>query len=343
MPIERLIANGMSYADAIALHADTEVSGDWTSSAQRLASRNLERADLALGRGHAKTARSWLLHAAACLRFGQGPLPDADPRKRDVYAEMLDAFGRAGVVHQPTHRHVSIPWQGGHLSGWLIEPETPRPTPTVIVLGGIDAWREEFEVGASYLTERGLTAFLVDAPGQGETRLFGGLHFDAHAVPAIGAFIDVALARPRSSGTVGLWGNSAGGWLATHVAARDRRVRACCVNGGTDRPTEILDRYPRYIDRLQQFTGRTEPEEARAVIDDLQLSPGILAQLTCPFHVVHGTPDRVFMIDGARRLYQWAASEQKTFTEFADGDHCISNRAHEKDALIADWFVDHLG
>jgi pimeloyl-ACP methyl ester carboxylesterase len=137
------------------------------------------------------------------------------------------------------------------LSGWLIEPDTVDPTPTVIVLGGIDAWREEFEVGAGYLTERGPTAFLVDAPGQGETRLFGGLYFDAHAVPAIGAFIDAALARPGSSGAVGLWGNSAGGWLAAHVAARDPRVDACCVNGGTDRPTEILDRYPRYVERLQ--------------------------------------------------------------------------------------------
>jgi len=58
MPVERLIANGMSYADATALHADAEISGDWTSSAQRLASRNLERARLALGRGHRKTARS---------------------------------------------------------------------------------------------------------------------------------------------------------------------------------------------------------------------------------------------------------------------------------------------
>jgi esterase/lipase len=78
------------------------------------------------------------------------------------------------------------------------------------------------------------------------------------------------------------------------------------------------------------------------VIDELQLSPEILERLSCPLHVVHGTPDRVFMIDGARMLYDWAASAQKTFTEFADGDHCISNRAHEKDALIGDWFVDHL-
>src|SRR4051812_34355027 len=79
---------------------------------------------------------------------------------------MLNAFGRAGALHRPVYRHVEIPWRGGRLSGWLIEPDTTDPTPTVIVLGGIDAWREEFEVGASYLTERGLTAFSSMRPAR---------------------------------------------------------------------------------------------------------------------------------------------------------------------------------
>ena len=31
--------------------------------------------------------------------------------------------------------------------------------------------------------------------------------------------------------------------------ARDPRIAAVCINGGTDRPTEILDRYPRFVAR----------------------------------------------------------------------------------------------
>ena len=43
---------------------------------------------------------------------------------------------------------------------------------------GADGWREAYFTGAEYLLERGLSVLLLDGPGQGETRLFGGVHFD---------------------------------------------------------------------------------------------------------------------------------------------------------------------
>ena len=103
-------------------------------------------------------------------------------------------------------------------------------------------------MGSRFLTARGLGAALVDAPGQGETRLLGGLHFDEHAIDAVRALVDAVATHPACDGRIGVWGNSAGGWLAVLAAAADRRVAACCVTGGTDRPTEVLDRFPRFVD-----------------------------------------------------------------------------------------------
>ena len=114
------------------------------------------------------------------------------------------------------------------------------------------------------------------------------------------------------------------------------------MNGGTDRPTEILDRYPRFVSELQQMTGHDDPVSARAMIDRLALDGERLRELRCPLHVVHGTPDRVFRVEGARRVYEGAASADKTLSEYADGDHCVTNRSHEKHMLIADWFADRL-
>jgi pimeloyl-ACP methyl ester carboxylesterase len=172
--------------------------------------------------------------------------------------------------------------------------------------------------------------------------LFEGLYLDEHVTEAISAFADVALGDRHSNGHVGLWGNSAGGWLAALTATEDPRIAAVCMNGGTDRPTEILDRFPRFVGELQQMTGRDDPAEARAIFDGLALDHERLRSLGCPLHVVHGTPDRVFRVEGARRVYDGAASIDKTLTEFADGDHCLSNRSHEKHTLIADWFADRL-
>lgn len=183
---------------------------------------------------------------------------------------------------------------------------------------------------------------MVDAPGQGETRLVGGLHFDEHTVDAICALIDTVAAHPACNGRVGLWGNSAGGWLAVLAAAADPRVAACCVTGGTDRPTEVLDRFPRFVAELQRMSGRDDPEDARAVFDRLAIDGDVLRNVSCPLHVVHGTPDRIFTVDGARRIFAGAGSDDKTLTEFPDGDHCVTNHSHEKHALVADWFADRL-
>jgi alpha-beta hydrolase superfamily lysophospholipase len=78
------------------------------------------------------------------------------------------------------------------------------------------------------------------------------------------------------------------------------------------------------------------------VVDRLTLDEERLRGLRCPLHVVHGTPDHVFRVEGARRVYEGAASADKTLSEYADGDHCVSNRSHEKHMLIADWFADRL-
>jgi pimeloyl-ACP methyl ester carboxylesterase len=168
------------------------------------------------------------------------------------------------------------------------------------------------------------------------------LYLDGGVIDAVRAFVDVALEDPRCDGSVGIWGNSAGGWLAALLAASDARVGACCVTGGTDRPTEILDRYPRFISELLQLTGCSEADEALAVLDGLAIDEERLRGLRCPLHVVHGTPDHVFRVESARRIHQWAGSRDKTFTEFDDGDHCVTNRSHEKHTLVADWFADRL-
>jgi dienelactone hydrolase len=342
MPIARLNGNGMDLADAIELHAMVDQGLDWPEAASRLGDRNLSHARRELLRGHRQSARSWYLLASACFRFGQALLPDHDPRKRALYQRLLDAFRRSGELSDPPVERVALPWRGGHLTGWLLRSRQSAPHPLIIQLCGIGGSREEYEVGSRYLLERRMSVLLVDAPGQGETRLFEGLYLDEHVTAAIRAVVDAAIADRGCDGRIGLWGNSAGGWLAGLAACEDRRIAAVCMTGGTDRPTEILDRYPRFVGELQQMTGCDDPVQARSVVDRLTLDEERLHGLRCPLHVVHGTPDHVFRVEGARRVYEGAASADKTLTEYADGDHCVSNRSHEKHMLIADWFADRL-
>ncbi|MCS0601431.1 alpha/beta fold hydrolase [Streptomyces sp. LP11] len=347
MPWQRLIGNGMDHADATALYTVVDTGTDWADAAAALGADNTRRARTALAAGHRHSALGWFRRASACYRFGQVPLPDSDPRKRAMYRQLIDTYGAAGALADPPLEHVALPHRGGTLTAWLHRPAGVRRPPTVLLFGGFDGWREEYDTAARELVRRGLAVLLLDGPGQGETRLFGGLHMRPDdpddVVAALGRFVTYAREHPLLGDRVGVWGNSFGGYLAARTAARDPRVDAVCVTGGTDRPAELLDRYPRFASKVQLLYGTREPAPAVAALRRLVLSPGLLSQLACPLLVLHGTPDRVFLVDSARRLHDHAGSADRTLVEWPDGDHCLYNHTYEKHTLAGDWFADRLG
>lgn len=344
MPLQRLTGNGMDYSDVVALYADVDSGTPWDEAAEKLGDRNMDRAQRDAAAGHWLSARSWYLAASCCYRVGQVILTDG-PRKGAVFSKMVEAYGRAGDLFDPPFEHLDIGHRGGTLSGWLALPDARPPAegwPVVIVMGGFDGWREEYHVGATYLRERGVATFLMDGPGQGESRLFGGLVLDHDFPAAFSAVIDHLVTDQRLNGKVGIWGNSMGGFLAASVAAADDRIEACCVNGGTIRPAEILDRFSRFVTKVQPLLGIDDPDKASAELGTYVLTDEQLSNLTCPLLVLHGTPDQVFLIENARALHDHAGSDDKTFLEWADGDHCIYNHSHDKHTRVSDWFADHL-
>lgn len=342
MPLQRLIGNGMDYADVTELYALADSGVPWADAGARVGARIAAGAADAAAAGHLLTARADYLRASACYRVGQVPLPDTDPRKKPMYHKLIEYYGAAGALADPPVEHVGIAYQDAELRGWLLRPAGASRPPVVIVMGGFDGWREEYHVGATYLLARGVAVLLVDGPGQGETRVLQGLYLDQGVPKAFSAMVDYLQADERLSDRVGIWGNSMGGFLAALVAATDPRIAACAVNGGTVRPAEILDRYHRFITKVQALLGISDPNEARSVMETFVLTESALSSLTCPLHVMHGTPDQVFLIENARALYDGAGSTDKTFSEFPDGDHCIYNHSHDKHTRIADWFADRL-
>ena len=342
MPMQRLLGNGMEWADAVELHARADQGEPWHRAATALGRRDAERAAAALAAGHRRTARAWYLAAAACYRFGQVPLSDGDPEKKVMYRHLIEAFGQAGELHDPPVEHVTIPWGGGRLHGWLLRPSHEVAPATVIVVGGFDGWREEYYTGALHLLERGLAVLLADAPGQGETRLFGGLTLGADFTNAFSAMVSWIGDDARLGDRVGVWGNSLGGFLAASAAVADHRIRACCVNGGAVSPVEFPIRYPRTAEKARLLLGITDTAEALRFLGELALGEDDLARLACPLLVLHGTPDQVFLVANARALFTGASSRDKTWREWADGDHCLYNHPLEKHTLVADWFADRL-
>ncbi|MEV0701920.1 prolyl oligopeptidase family serine peptidase [Saccharopolyspora sp. NPDC050389] len=342
MPVQRLVGNGMDFADVSELYRLVDTGRPWDEAAEELGEQNLARADAALAEGHTATARDWYLFASACFRVGQVPLADTEPRKRELYRKLIAAFGAAGALAEPVTEHLDVDTPAGVVSGWLLRPTEAQNPPTVVIVGGFDGWREEYHIGATYLLDRGIAAFLADGPGQGESRLFHGSRMTPDVDKAFGTVAETLRVDGRLGDRVGIWGNSMGGFLAGLAASAGEGFAACCVNGGTVRPAEILDRYPRFTAKVRPLLGIDDPEQARVAMERYRLTPERLACLRVPLLVLHGRPDRMFLIENAHTLFDAAGSPDKRWAEWPDGDHCVYNHSHEKHVLVADWFADRL-
>ncbi len=91
-----------------------------------------------------------------------------------------------------------------------MRPRGVMAPPVVIIFGGADGWREEYHGAGLALVERGVAALLLDGPGQGETRILGGLHLQPGIERAFAAAIRFLIADERVSDLVGRMGQQLG-------------------------------------------------------------------------------------------------------------------------------------
>ncbi|WP_223281118.1 alpha/beta hydrolase [Streptomyces antnestii] len=333
----RMLDCGMDYADVLALRSLTDAGVPWDEAAERLAAAGRERGEAAWSAGHLVTAHAAFRSAAADLLFAQMAFNHDEPRKAELYRRFTDAVASAGALADPVWEHVSLPFDHGRLFGWLVRPTGPARG-TVIVFGGQSGWGAAYLRAADALSARGLAAFLVEGPGQGQSRIEGGLRLDVDVRAAYSAFVGHVLADPSLGGRVGLWGNSMGGLYAGTTAAADRRVSAVCVNGAPARPRVLGFRT--FDEQAAAMLGTTDTAAVEVNFERLALRPD--DRISGPVLVLHGGRDPIVTLHDQRPFLD-AALGAATLRVWDDGEHTVYNHADERTAYVADWFADHLG
>jgi pimeloyl-ACP methyl ester carboxylesterase len=261
------------------------------------------------------------------------------PRKRELYARYVQLVTRVASLRDPAIERLELPCRGGHLVGWLCLPASGSAAATVALWGGLSGWGAAYLGAADALTARGLACLLAEGPGQGEPRLVDRVFLDDHAVEAFACFLDVIDADPRLGGAVGVQGNSFGGLFAAHLAARDRRVGACVVNGAPATP-----RLPPFRTSRAQFAaafGTDDEQRLDAALARLRFDPA-RHRIACPVLVLHGGADALLPDAAAQAPFAKAAGPRGELRTWPDGEHTLYNHGPERDAMLADWFRDHL-
>lgn len=338
VPIDRAIPNGFDLIDYLRLTKAVDAGEDYAGTCFEFGDENRMRAEKALERGHSETAKQFFLNAVAAYRVGQYTIIPDNEIKKAAYRKLIDCYAEAAKLFEPEIERVSIPYKKSNMEGWLRMPrDADRKIPIVISVGGADGWREEHHNYSQFYVDRGIAYLMIDGPGQGETRLFNGLYMETDNERALNAVIDRMHDDPRFEG-IGMIGYSFGGYLVARAAAISDKLDACIVNGGSYRPSEILDFLPHFTHVFSALSGK-RGDELEDFINGMTME-GFASGISCPLLLNHGKPDPLFSWEGIQRIYDESVSRSKDIRIWDDGNHCVTNHSTEVITMFADWFHD---
>lgn len=333
MTLTRMLDYGMDHWDATQL-IEAPATEAWDDVAAGLAEAQLARATNAVEHGNLETAVSCYRRAAAALVAAQMAYNFDNAAKRSLYGRLSRAYQDAARLDTDMHiERLEVPYQSSHCNAWFLRPRTDRPAPPVIIVGGQSGWGPAYHRQARALVRRGLSAVLLEAPGQGETRIVNGLHLDEHADEAFSATLDAVRERTGFAGPAGVWGNSFGGLIAARAAIHDSRFAACCVNGAPSRPEPAPFRTAG--EQSQALLGVSSDDEVAAVFRTLWIDPAA-DRTSAAVLVLHGGADPLITLDQQRAFLDLSADSSLRVWE--DGEHTIYNHSAERTDFVGDWF-----
>src|SRR5436309_4754133 len=338
--IDRFLADGVHYRDLINIRDEIQGWNDWPRVWSAYAAQAERRGEEALSKDASVTAAEEFFRASLYYHYAQYLYFDDVSRKAQIHKAKTDAFARAAPLLDPPVEIVSFPFRGIDITGYLRVPESLEKPPVVVLIGGLDTTKEDYNSVSDICVKRGLATFAFDGPGQGETA------FKMRSIPdfesAISTAIDYLETRAELDvGRIGIVGRSMGGYFAPRAAAQDRRIKVL-VAWGVCYDILPLDQFPPASqDALTFITGKANPKEAETFLSQFNLK-GHAQRITVPTLVIHGGLDRLTPLYNAEKLIADLKGEHVETMILMDSGHCCHDKSHIVRPAIGDFLARYV-
>lgn len=330
------IAGHIDYSEISRILQEINRRQDWVDAWMDASHRHADLAITAEKRGALRSAGDAYLRAALCAHWAS-LYAEADD-KAMAHKRSLDLYSSGADWFEPPSQRVEIPFDGDVLPGYLRKPSDGSEGPMVLLLGGADTNKEELHHWGTEFTRRGLSVLALDGPGQGELAARYGrlrMRFDRYheAVSAVLDWVDQHH-EALEARSVGVFGNSLGGYLALDAGFRDERIGAVISNGGFC-DASSRDKWPPGVFKaFSSCLGIASQDELSQHIDEHLDLMSVTRSNSPNALVIHGGREDLSDENEARRAAQIADG---TLLVVEDGFHTCTNRDHLLSAVLADW------
>jgi pimeloyl-ACP methyl ester carboxylesterase len=338
----------------------------WTGLAERVRARG----QAALRAGHIVSGREALLRATVYDRAALAAMRPSDPAFKLTVARMRECFREGSSLLEPPVEPISIPFEGRILPGYFqkaVADNSPRRT--LMTFGGGETFAEDlYYYIAPAAIRRGYNFMTVDLPGQGDLP-FQGVYFRSDCETPMKSVVDYALTRPDvDPERLAAYGISAGGYMVSRAATRERRIKACVANSMISNMHNVFlhSPIPKIRGLVRLFAKWKAPFQVRmleliawrwgldgrdfgAMVEknrDVFFDP---AEITCPTLILVGEGE--YHDQEMHRQQQYALSvlpnpkKRLLIGPMDEGaaHHCMGENLGLMSALVFDWLDEVLG
>lgn len=338
--IERVIASTNSFYGGTA---------DWPTQWFNAGDDYLKRAREAQDRDYRETAAQLMFSAASCYHLAGYMHHDIGrllPVAHKSMTRAADVYWEAAPHFDPPALRIAVPFQGTSLPAFLRLPRGITRPACAIMIGGANSNKINMHAVSDYYLERGVAAFGLDGPGQGEFRAQTGRPLRVSDFSAaLSAAIDWLQQDDRvDPDRIGIYGRATGGLLAIHASAGDKRVKAIVAHPASFNWANFFERafLPTLVTHrleLCSFLGaKTLQEGTRLVMEQLTLEP-VADRVDCPILSVCSAHDETMPASESEILRQRVKAPVEVVV-FPGKGHGGPSRLSLP--LEADWMRDKL-
>lgn len=302
--------------DGITKMSGKEVKTVWFGEWERKAEHYLELAEDAESKGRIISAREYYTMCARCYYAGYMINTDDIEQKKNVYNK-LNIYYRKAVSLRPNHvEYVEIPVKKGVLPAYLHFPDDcslQKTYPCVMTYSGYGSCKEELDMLAQPLIERGIAVLTVDCPGTGSALFDYDLKCDGYSLEnAFDAMHDYLIRRPDiDSERLANYGLCMGGGYAFRSSAKYTDIKCCVSLFPLFLHLADLNSVPIWMRRGKWAVMQTGTNEEEYLSSMKLLENG---RVSCDFLMVDSADDNWMDTNASDALFDRAEGYKERFT-----------------------------